>query len=67
MATRTVAWKLDGLASPRGVSIAPDGKTAFVTLADDPSVGLVDMTAKKLVRTIPVGASPDGVGYGPTP
>jgi YVTN family beta-propeller protein len=67
VATRAIAWKLEGLASPRGVSIAPDGKTAFVTLADDPSVGLVVMTTHKLVRTIPVGASPDGVGYGPTP
>ena len=61
-----LAWTLDGLASPRGVSIAPDSRTAFVTLADDPSVGIVDMTSHKLVRTIPVGASPDGVGYGPT-
>ena len=67
VATRAVAWKLDGLASPRGVYIAPDGKTAFVTLADDPSVGLVDMATHTLVRTIPVGPSPDGVGYGPTP
>ena len=67
VATRAVAWKLDGLASPRGVSITPDGRTAFVTLADDLSVGLVDMITHKLVRTIPVGPSPDGVGYGPTP
>ena len=67
VATRAVAWKLDGLASPRGVNIAPDGRIAFVTLADDPSVGMVDMATHKLVRTITVGPSPDGVGYGPTP
>jgi len=27
----------------------------------------VDMATHTLVQTIPVGASPDGVGYGPAP
>jgi DNA-binding beta-propeller fold protein YncE len=67
VATRAVSWKLDGLGSPRGVSIAADGRTAFVTLADGPSVGVVDLVSRKLVRSIGVGASPDGLGYGPTP
>jgi YVTN family beta-propeller protein len=49
------------------VTIAPDGKTAFVTLAEDPSVGVVDLVERRLVRKIGVGASPDGVGYGPVP
>lgn len=66
VATRT-AWKLDGLASPRGVIFAGDGAFAFVTLAGGPSVGVVDLTARKVVRTIGVGESPDGVGYGPNP
>ena len=65
MATRKVTWKLDALGSPRGVTIAPDGRTAFVTLADDPAVGVIDLVERKLVRKIGVGASPDGVGYGP--
>ena len=30
-------------------------------------VGVIDLTSRKLVRKIGVGASPDGVGYGPTP
>ena len=67
VATRAVSWKLDGLGSPRGVSFAADGKTAFVTLADGPSVGIVDLASHKLVRTIGVAASPDGVGWGPNP
>ncbi|MEZ5319329.1 MAG: hypothetical protein R2752_18150 [Vicinamibacterales bacterium] len=62
--TREVAWTLDDLPSPRGVTIAPDGRTAFVTLAGDPSVGVVDLVGRRLTRTIGVGASPDGVGYG---
>jgi hypothetical protein len=36
-----------------------------VTLADDPAVGVIDLVERKLVRKIGVGASPDGVGYGP--
>ena len=67
VAQRKVMWTLDSLPGPRGVTIAPDGKTAFVTLAGDPSVGVVDLVARRLVRKIGVGASPDGVGYGPVP
>ncbi|MGH7462944.1 MAG: cytochrome D1 domain-containing protein, partial [Longimicrobiales bacterium] len=67
VAQRKVAWTLDGLEGPRGVTIAPDNKTAFVTLAGGPSVGVVDLTERKLVRSIGVGASPDGVGYGIVP
>lgn len=66
VATRT-SWKVDALPAPRGVIFAADGKTAFVTLAGGPSVGVVDMGARKVVRTIKVGESPDGVGYGPNP
>lgn len=66
VASRT-SWKLDGLQAPRGVIFAGDNKTAFVTLAGGPSVGVVDLASRKLMRTIGVGQSPDGVGYGPTP
>ena len=58
---------IDGLQAPRGVIFAGDNKTAFVTLAGGPSVGVVDLASRKLMRTIGVGQSPDGVGYGPTP
>jgi YVTN family beta-propeller protein len=67
VAQRKVLWTLDSLPGPRGVTIAPDGRTAFVTLAGDPSVGVVDLVGRKLVRKVGVGASPDGVGYGPVP
>jgi YVTN family beta-propeller protein len=67
VALRTVLWTLEGIGSPRGVNIAPDGKTAFVTLAADQTVGIVDLVTRKLTRKIGVGASPDGVWYGPKP
>lgn len=67
VAQRKVLWTLDGLASPRGVNIAPDGRTAFVTLAGESRVGIIDLESRRLVRSIEVGASPDGVWYGPPP
>lgn len=66
VASRT-SWKIDALPAPRGVIFTSDGKTAFVTLAGGPSVGVVDLAARKVTRTIGVGNSPDGVGYGPNP
>ena len=60
-------WTLDAIGSPRGVNIAPDGKTAFVTLAADETMGVVDLEARKLTRRIKVEKSPDGVWFGPRP
>jgi YVTN family beta-propeller protein len=64
---RKIVWTLDGLGSPRGVNIAPDGKTAFVTLAADETMGVIDLETRKLTRKIKVQQSPDGVWYGPNP
>ena len=63
---RKVEWTLE-LPSPRGVNIAPDGKSAFVTLAGDETMGVVDLEARKLTRAVKVGKSPDGVWFGPAP
>ena len=51
------------LASPRGVSIADDNRTAWVTLGGGQVVE-VDIEAGTVRRTIDVQASPDGVGVG---
>lgn len=67
IALRKVLWSLDGIGSPRGVNISADGKTAFVTLAADNTMGIVDLETRKLTRKIAVGSSPDGVWYGPVP
>jgi hypothetical protein len=52
---------------PYRLAISADGRTAIVTLAGNPAVGIVDLVERKLVRTIAVGASPGGVGYGHLP
>ena len=45
---------------PSGLSISPDGKTLYVALFGTNSMGVVDLTAKKLTKTVPVGSSPFG-------
>jgi YVTN family beta-propeller protein len=45
----------------------PDGRTAFVTLAADETMGIVDLVARKLTRKVKVEKSPDGVWYGRVP
>ena len=67
VAERKVIWKLEKIGSPRGVNIAPDGRSAFVTLAADETMGVIDLEARKLTRKIKVEKSPDGVWFGPVP
>jgi hypothetical protein len=45
------------------VVIGEDNRTAYVTLAEG-SLAIVDIQDLSLRRTIPVEASPDGVGTG---
>ena len=45
----------------------PDGRSAFVTLAADETMGVIDLEARKLTRKVKVEKSPDGVWFGPTP
>lgn len=51
--------------SPQGVTISRDGKTAFVTLKAVGKVAVVDIGTATIVKTLPVGAGSDGVGYSP--
>lgn len=52
-------------ASPQGVTISRDGKTAFVTLKAVGRVAVVDIATAAITHTLPVGAGSDGVGFSP--
>jgi YVTN family beta-propeller protein len=67
VSSRKVIGTVASLPSPRGVFIAPDNRTAFVTFGADNSVGVVDLVDRTLKTKFPVGASPDGVAYGRPP
>lgn len=62
VATHRVVGGVD-LAQPRGVQFSPDSKTAFVTLGGG-ELAVIDVAGLRVVRTIAVQASPDGVGVG---
>lgn len=62
VASHSIAGTIE-LNAPRGVAFAPDSRTAYVTLAGG-ELAVVDMTSFKVLRTLPVQASPDGVGAG---
>jgi kynurenine formamidase/DNA-binding beta-propeller fold protein YncE len=74
VATRTIRSSLDIPAllpaegpnpSPQGVTLSRDGAFAFVTLKAVAKVVVVDVRAGTIVKTLPVGAGSDGVGYSP--
>jgi YVTN family beta-propeller protein len=62
--TRKVLGNIESLGSPRGVIIAPDNRTAYVTLGRDNAVVGLDLATLKEIWRSPVGTSPDGVGFG---
>ncbi len=51
--------------SPQGVTISPDGQTAFVTRKAAARVAIIDIARGMLVRTVVAGGGSDGVGYSP--
>ncbi|MEX1184545.1 MAG: hypothetical protein WEF86_15145 [Gemmatimonadota bacterium] len=62
VATHTYSGSI-ALDAPRGVVIAPDNRTAYVTLAAG-RLAVVDIIDLEVLRTLQVQASPDGVGAG---
>lgn len=49
---------------PGGPVVAADGRTVYLPLMGPNQVGVVDLVEKKLIRTLPTGAGPDGIGIG---
>lgn len=54
-----------GSASPEGVAIARDGRTAYVALQGANRVAVIDLASGRLVKALAAGAGPDGIGYSP--
>jgi YVTN family beta-propeller protein len=53
----------EGSASPIGVLGDPDGRHVYVAAASADAVAVVDLDAGAVVRLIPVGREPDGLGW----
>jgi DNA-binding beta-propeller fold protein YncE len=61
VATRRVET-IDVPGGPGGPVAAPDGRTVYLPLLGTAQVGVVDLVEKRVVRTLPAGAGPDGIG-----
>lgn len=62
------ALLLSAVPAPAGPSnslmdVSPDGKTLLVANADNGTVTVVDLAARKAVREVPVGDHPEGVAW----
>jgi YVTN family beta-propeller protein len=50
-------------AAPQGITFAPDGRTAFLSLSARGKVAVIDIATRAVVREIAAGETPDGVAY----
>lgn len=50
-------------AAPQGITFAPDGRTAFLSLSAMGRVAVIDIATRSVIREIAVGETPDGVVY----
>ena len=49
--------------APQGITIAQDGRTAFLSLSATGKVAVIDVASRAVTREIDAGQTPDGVAY----
>lgn len=52
-------------AGPQGVALTPDRATFFLSLSAEGRVAVIDLSTRRVIRTIEVGPTPDGIGFSP--
>jgi YVTN family beta-propeller protein len=62
-ATRKVIKQLDAGRGPGGILIAPGGALAYVALAGDNAVAIIDLLKLEIAGRIPTGQGPDGLAW----
>jgi len=62
-ASRKVVKRLNPGRQPEGVLIAPDGAHAYVAVAGDKNVAILDLKTLEVSARIPTGAGPDGMAW----
>jgi YVTN family beta-propeller protein len=66
-ATRTITKMLNVGSGPGGILIVPDGSRAYVALASDNAVAVIDLHALEVTGKIPTGQGPDGLAWAVQP
>lgn len=49
--------------APQGITFAPDGRHAFLSFSAAARIAIIDVAARKIVRELDAGETPDGVAY----
>jgi YVTN family beta-propeller protein len=62
-ATRKIIKQLNIGRGPGGILIAPNGEVAYVALAGDNAVAIVDLHKLEITTRIPTGEGPDGLAW----
>ena len=62
-ATRKIVKQLNVGRSPGGILISPAGDTAYVALAGDNAVAVIDVHKLEIADRIPTGPGPDGLAW----
>jgi YVTN family beta-propeller protein len=62
-ATRTITKMLDVGNNPGGILIVPDGSRAYVALAGDNAIAVIDLHTLEVSGKIPTGQGPDGLAW----
>lgn len=62
-ASRKVVKRLNPGRQPEGVLIAPDGAHAYIAVAGDKNIAVLDLKTLEVSTRIPTGAGPDGMAW----
>lgn len=62
-ASRKVVKRLNPGRQPEGILISPDGAHAYVAVAGDKNVTVLDLKSLEVSARIPTGAGPDGMAW----
>ncbi len=52
-----------GSGGPQGITLTPDGRTAFLSLSQEGRVAIIDLGQLRVAGYVPAGPTPDGVAY----
>jgi YVTN family beta-propeller protein len=67
MPAGTTRIALKGHPVPAGIAFSPDGKTAYVALSRNNTIGVIDTSTREIVREVEVGVAPFGVAVAKEP
>ena len=50
-------------AGPQGITLAADGRVAFLSLSNEARVVAIELATRRVIGAVPAGDTPDGIAY----